>query len=130
MKVKVAQSSPTLQPHGLYSPWNYPGQNTGVGSLSLLQGNFRTQGLNPGLLHYKWILYQLGHQESPRILEWIAYPFSSGSSGSRNQTRVSCIAGRVFTSGATREVIKSLVNKCQIMNLPILACHQQWGVRC
>ena len=34
MKVKVTQSSPTLQPHGLYSPWNSPGQNTGVGSLS------------------------------------------------------------------------------------------------
>ena len=49
--MKVAQSCPTLlQPHGLYSPWNSPGQNTGVGSLSLLQGIFPTQGLNPGLL--------------------------------------------------------------------------------
>ena len=35
--------------HGLYSPWNSPGQNTGMGSLSLLQGNFPTQGSNPGL---------------------------------------------------------------------------------
>ena len=43
--------SDALQPHGLYSPWNSPGQNTGVGSLSLLQGIFPTQGLNPGLLH-------------------------------------------------------------------------------
>ena len=41
-------SSP-LQPNGLYSPWNSPGQNTEVGSLSLLQGIFLTQGLNPGL---------------------------------------------------------------------------------
>ena len=43
--------SNSLQPHGLYSPWNSPGQNTGVGSLSLLQGIFPTEGLNPGLLH-------------------------------------------------------------------------------
>ena len=69
-----------LQPHGLYSPWNSPGQNTGVGSLSLLQGIFPTQGSNPGLSHYRQIFYQLSHKESPRILEWLAYPFSSGSS--------------------------------------------------
>jgi len=46
-----------------------------VGSLSLLQGIFPTQGLNPGLLHCRWILYQLSHKESPRILEWVACPF-------------------------------------------------------
>ena len=40
-----------LGSHGLYSPWNSPGQNTGVGSLSLLQGIFPTQGSNPGLPH-------------------------------------------------------------------------------
>ena len=47
-EVKVTQLCPTLQPHDLYSPWNSPGQNPGVGSLSLLQGIFQTQGLNPG----------------------------------------------------------------------------------
>ena len=57
----------SLQPHGLYSPWNFPGQNTGVGSLSLLQGIFPTQGSNPGLLHCRRILYQLSHKGSP---EW------------------------------------------------------------
>ena len=88
--------SDSLQPHGLYSPWNSPGQNTGVGSLSLLQGIFPTQGSNPGLPHCKWILSQLSHKGSPRILEWVAYPFSSGSSRPRNQTDVSCIAGRFF----------------------------------
>ena len=67
--------SDSLQPHGLYSPWNSPGQNTGVVSLSLLQGIFPTQGSNPGLLHFKWILYQLSHKGSPRI--WVAYSFSS-----------------------------------------------------
>ena len=51
--------SDSLQRHGLYSPWNSPDQNTGVGSLSLLQGIFPRQGLNPGLWHCRWILYQL-----------------------------------------------------------------------
>ena len=58
-------------PYGLHSPWNSPEQNTGVGSLSLLQGIFPTQGLNPGLPHCGWILYQLSHKGSPRILEWL-----------------------------------------------------------
>ena len=57
--------SDSLQRHGLYSPWNSPGQNTGVGSLSLLQGIFPTQGSNPDLPHCRWILYQLSHQGSP-----------------------------------------------------------------
>ena len=72
--------SESLRPHGLHSPWNSPGQNTGVGSLSLLQGIFPTQGSNSGLLHGGQILYQLSHQGSPRILEWVAYPFSRRSS--------------------------------------------------
>ena len=71
--------SDSLQPHGLYSPWNSPGQNTGVGSLSLLQ-TFPTQRSNPGLPHCRQILYQLSHKGSPRILGWVAYPFSRGSS--------------------------------------------------
>jgi len=70
----------------------------GVGSLSLLQGIFPTQGSNPGLLHCRQILYQLSHQGSLRILEWVAYPFSSGSSRPRNQARVSCIADGFFTN--------------------------------
>ena len=105
--------SDSLQPHGLYSPWNSgvsscfpsPGdlpnprmeprspvlqvdslpaepqgksKNPGVGSLSLLQEIFQTQGSNAGLRHYRQIRYQLSHQESPRILEWVAYPFSRG----------------------------------------------------
>ena len=63
-----------LRPHGLYSPWNSPGQNTGIGSRSLLQGIFPTQGLNWGLLHCSWILYQLSHKGNPRILEWVPIP--------------------------------------------------------
>ena len=60
--------SDSLRPNGLYSPWNSPGQNAGVGSLSLVQGIFLTQGLNPGLPHCRRILYQLSHRGSPRIL--------------------------------------------------------------
>ena len=52
-------------PHGLDSPWNSPGKNTGVGSLSLPQRIFLTQGLNPGLLQCRQILYQLSHKGSP-----------------------------------------------------------------
>ena len=65
LKVEVVQSCPTLRPLGLYSPWNSPGQNTGVGSLSLLQWIFLTQGSNQGLLHCRQILYQLSYQRSP-----------------------------------------------------------------
>ena len=130
--------SDSLRPHGLYGPWNSPGQNTGAGSLSLLQGIFPTQGIkprspalrvdslpaepqgkpkntglgslcllqgifptqgsNPGLPHCGWILYQLSHKGSSRILEWVAYPFSRGSSRPRNQTGVSCVTGRFFTN--------------------------------
>ena len=56
--------SDSLWTHGLYSPWNSPGQNTGVGSLSVLQGIFPTQGLNPGVPHCRWMLYQLSHRGS------------------------------------------------------------------
>ena len=68
--------SDSLWPHGLYSPWNSLGQNTGVGSLSFLQGMFPTQGSNPGFPHCRQILYQLDHKGSPSILECVAYPFS------------------------------------------------------
>ena len=95
--------SDTLQPHGVLSPWNSPGTNTGVGSLSCLQGIFPTQGSNPGLPHFLGILYCQSHMGSPRILEWVAYPYSRGSSWPRNQARVSCTAGKSFTSSAARE---------------------------
>ena len=107
--------------HGLYSPWNSPGQNTGVGSLSLLQGIFPTQGSNPGLWHCRRILFQLSHRESPRTLEWVAYPFSSRSSWPRNQTGVSFIAGRFFTNWAIREAPKSNIKYPMGVNIFIYA---------
>ena len=74
-----------------------------VGSLSFLQGIFPTQGSNLGLPHCRWILYQLSHKGSPRVLEWVAYTFSSRSSWPRNRTGVSYTAGRFFTSWAITE---------------------------
>ena len=55
--------SDSLRPYGLHSPWNSPGQNTGVDSLSLLQRIFLTQESNWGLLHCRQILYQLSYQD-------------------------------------------------------------------
>ena len=98
--------SDSLWPHGLYSPWNSPGKNTGAGTCSLFQGIFSTQGSNSDLPHCRRILYQLSHKGSPWILEWVAYPFSSGSSWPRNWTGVSCIAGGFFTNWAIRETPK------------------------
>ena len=68
---------------------NSPGQNTGGGSSSLLQGIVPTQGSNPSLPHCRQILYQLSHQGSKRILEWVAYPFSRASSWPRSRTQES-----------------------------------------
>ena len=107
----------SLWPHGLYSPWNSLGQSTRVGSLSLLQGIFPMQGLSQDLPHCRWILYQLNHQGSPRVLEWVAYPFSTGSSRLRNWTGVSSIAGGFFANWAIMGL-----NKC------LITCFNQYGI--
>ena len=92
-----------------------PGKNTGVGCHTLLQEIFLTQGSKPGLLHRRWILYQLSHQGSWSILEWVAYPFSRGTSWPSNQTGASYIAGTFCISWATREA--SMIVRChQIKN--------------
>ena len=73
--VLVTQSSPTLcdpmDPSRLLCPWDSPGKNTGMGCHSLLQGIFPTQGLNPGLLRFRQILYHLSHQGSP----WLGFKY-------------------------------------------------------
>ena len=90
----VAQSCLTLcdptecNPPGSSVLGDSPGKNTGVGCHALLQGIFPTQGLNPGPLHCRQILYHMSHQGSLRILEWVDYHFSRGSSWP-------CIAGRL-----------------------------------
>ena len=68
-------------------------------------GIFPTQGLKPGLLHYRQVLYHLSTREALRILEWVAIPFSRGSSWLRDWTQVTCITGRLFTTWATRDIL-------------------------
>ena len=116
MKVKVAQLCPTLcEPMDtrLLCPWDFLGKGTGVGCHFLLQGIFPTQGSSPGLLHCKWILYQLSHQG--RILEWVAYPFCSGFSRPRNRSGLSYIADR-FCIFRNRKAL-GLRPRCHFLNL-------------
>ena len=87
-------------PWTIYSPWNSPSQNTGVGSLSLLQWIFPTQKLNWGLLNCRRSLHQLSHRGSTRILGWVACPFSSRSFWPRNWTGILCIADGFLTNWA------------------------------
>ena len=85
MKVKVAQWCLTLcDPMDYTVPGILQARITRVGSLSLLQGIFPTQGLNIGLRHCRQILYQLSHDGSPKTMEWVAYPFFGGSSQTRD----------------------------------------------
>ena len=118
--------SDSLWPHGLYSLWNSPGQNTGVGSLSLLQRIFPTQGSNPGLPRKSSVLKSESEvaQSCPTlcepidyslpgssvhgisqaiVLEWIAISFSRGSSQPRARTVVSCFVDGSVTVWATKE---------------------------
>ena len=83
-----------------FSSW-VPREAQEYWSLSLLQRIFLTQELNRGFLHCRWILYQLNHKGN--LLEWIAYPFSRGSSPPRNPTRVLCIAGDSLPAELTRK---------------------------
>ena len=96
----IKPRSPTLQEDSLPAEpqGKWLSKNTGVSSLSLLQGIFPTQESNQSALHCRGILYHLSHWGNPRILEWVIYPFSRGSSQPRSQTCVSCIAGGFFTS--------------------------------
>ena len=121
-KVKVTQPCPTLcDPMDSTVHGNLQARILEWGRLSLLQGIFQLRdqtqisciaGANPDLPHCGRILYQLNHKGSPRILEWVAYPFSSGSSQPRNWTGISRIGGRFFTNWAIREanVTIALVN--------------------
>ena len=119
MKRKLLSGLTLCDPMGC--TWNSPGQNTGVGSLPLLRGIFAIQGPNPGFLHCRWILYRLSHKGSLRILEWVnlSLPFSSGSCLPKNWTRVSWIAGQLFTNWAIREggYIESFSNYNEVLTL-------------
>ena len=134
VKVKVTQSHPILcnpmdrSPSGSSVLGDSLGKDTGVGFHSLLQGVFPTQRLNPGLPHCRRILYQLSHKGSPRILEWVPYPISSRSSRPRNQTRVSCIAGGLFTNWAIREALDHQQGFQNWVTLDIFYVSWKWNI--
>ena len=79
MKVKVSQSCPT--PCDYMDSWNSPGQNTELGSISLLQGIFPTQGSNPGLPHHRWILYQLSRSSVTQSCPTLCNPMDYSTPG-------------------------------------------------
>ena len=88
--------SHSFPPHGLYSPWNSPGQNIGMGSLSLLQRIFPTQGLNQGLLHHRQILYRLSCSK-------VLFTDSNAlKAPGRNSVTFSSRNGRKYMEGACR----------------------------
>ena len=123
----VTQLYPTIHypmdcsPPGSSIRGDSPGKNTRIGCHAVPQRIFPTQGSNPGLLYCRRILYHLSHQRSARILKWGAHPFSRRSSGPRNWTRVSCIAGRFFTNWVIREDLYMVVCICQ-SQFPNLSC--------
>ena len=111
----VAQSCPTLWPYGLkparlLCPGGFSRREYWSGLPCPSPRDLPNQGSNPSFLHCRWILYCLSHQVSPRILEWVAYPFSRGTSWPRNWTGVSWIARWFFTSWGTREGLWLVLN--------------------
>ena len=124
--------SDSLRPHGLYGPWNSPGQNTGMGSLSFLQGIFPTQRLNPGLLHCRQILYQLSHQGSPCIstepyLYSFTYLFTCWSSISMNSTSAdpTNLISKIFL-GISESCKKENLNLCALATIYHLHCTRNY----
>ena len=98
----------SLQLHGLYSPRNSPSQNTGVGSLLLLQRLFPTQGSKPGLLHCRQILYQLSHQ-------WSMHSCKRTNNGVENRFLV--IGDRSLATWSVSKLISSFFGKKCCINL-------------
>ena len=114
--------SNSLQPHGPYSPWNSPAQNTGVGSCSLLQGIFPTQGSNPGLLHCRRILYQLSHQGSPSLGDRKQVSESSNSRDENDkQLRQARSRGKLLTESTKLILLEALECWCLSLFLTITA---------
>ena len=110
------------QPHGLQltrllRPWNFPGKSTGVGCHCLLRTDYTVHGILQA-----------------RMLEWVAFPYSRGSSQPRDQTQVSRIAGRFFTSWATREAYPFSSGFSQPRNWTEVSCtaggfFTDWAIR-
>ena len=88
--------SDSLWPHGLNSSWNSPGQNTGCGWPFPSPRDLPNPGVEPKSPTLQTDSLPAEPQGKSRILEWVAYPFSRGSSQPGNWTGVSCIAGGFF----------------------------------
>ena len=94
MHPNVSVLSRSIAPDSFATPWTtacqaplsmgFCRQEYWSGLHALLQGIFPTKGLDPGLPHCRHILYHLSHQGGPRMLEWVAYPFSRASFRPRN----------------------------------------------
>ena len=97
-----------LQSTRLLCTWGFSRQEYWSGLPCAPPGELPSPRIEPGSPALQVDSYQLSYKGSPGILEWAAYPFSSGSSRSRNWTRVSCIAGGFFTIWATRKAVAIL----------------------
>ena len=104
VKVKGSQSRQTLRdPMECSLPGSSVHQNTGVGSPFPSPGDLPNPGSEPRSPALQVDFLPSEPPGNTRILEWVAYTFSGGSSQPRNWSGVSCIVGRFFTSWATRE---------------------------
>ena len=103
--------SDSLWPHGLYSPWNSPGQNTGVGSLSLLQGIFPTLGLEPRCPTLKTDSLPGESQGKSKNTGVGSLTLVQQIFPTQELNQVSCIAGGFLTNWAIREVLFSSILK-------------------
>ena len=126
MWVKWSESlsvmSDSLQPHGLYSSWSPLGQYTGVGSPSLLQGIFPTQGSNPGLPHCRQILYQLSHRELDYKEVWTLKNWCFWIVGWRRLLRVPWTA-----RGSNQSILKEINPEYSLEALTLkLKCQYFW----
>ena len=100
--------SDSLRPHGLYTVHEILHARI-LEWVVHSRGSSQPRDQTQVYPHCRQILYQLSHKGSPRILKWVAYPLSSGSSDPRIK-RVSCITGRLFTNRAMREALSSAMD--------------------
>ena len=89
-----------------------------MGSCSLLQGIFPTQGSNPGLLNCKQILYHLSHQGSPRKVEWFTYTFSKDLSNPEIDPRSPTLQADCLSSELPGKPVKVKVFVCGLFVTP------------
>ena len=118
--VKSESESPSYPTHcDPYSPWNSAGQNTGVGSLCLLQGIFPIQGSNAGLSHCRQILYQLSHKGSPTYIKE-QHKFESFMNKSNYQESEQ----RLTESQMLFNYLEIFFN--YLLNSKVIFCNNQW----